>query len=96
MKIHDKITAMIRMTLHQSKNRIKIKNKLLETFYIRTDLRQGDPLSPISYSIQYSFRKKVLMKIFGGKLEDNSWSRTHKEIYKLFNEPSITGLVRAQ
>lgn len=49
MKMHGMIIAMIKIILHHSENRIKI-NKLSEKLYVRTGVRQGDPLPQI-YSI---------------------------------------------
>ncbi|KAJ8954674.1 hypothetical protein NQ318_011365 [Aromia moschata] len=43
------------------------------------------------------WERKVLRKIFGGKIQDGRWERrTNREIYDLFKEPNIIGIVRAQ
>ncbi|KAJ8954092.1 hypothetical protein NQ318_004397 [Aromia moschata] len=40
---------------------------------------------------------KVLRKIFGGKIQGGRWERrTNREIYDIFKEPNIIGIVRAQ
>ncbi|KAJ8950564.1 hypothetical protein NQ318_015697 [Aromia moschata] len=43
------------------------------------------------------WERKVLRKIFGGNIQDGRWERrTNREIYDLFKEPNIIGIVRAQ
>ncbi|KAJ8940693.1 hypothetical protein NQ318_017666 [Aromia moschata] len=43
------------------------------------------------------WERKVLRKIFGGKIQGGRWERrTNREIYDLFKEPNIIGIVRAQ
>ncbi|KAJ8954316.1 hypothetical protein NQ318_005903 [Aromia moschata] len=43
------------------------------------------------------WERKVLRKIFGGKIGVGRWKRrTNREIYEFFKEPNITGIVRLQ
>ncbi|KAJ8946766.1 hypothetical protein NQ318_018975 [Aromia moschata] len=43
------------------------------------------------------WERKVLRKIFGAKMKGGRWERrTNREIYDLFKEPNIIGIVRAQ
>jgi hypothetical protein len=56
-RIPSKIIRLTKMTLEMTYNKVKIQNKLSDSFVTNTGMRQGDP-SPLSFLTSLS--KKLL------------------------------------
>jgi retron-type reverse transcriptase len=49
--VKNKLTNLVKLTLQDRKLEVKINNYFIERFEVRSGVKQGDPLSPILFSI---------------------------------------------
>jgi retron-type reverse transcriptase len=49
--VSNKLINLVKLTLQGTKLKVKINNDYTEQFEVRTGVKQGDPLSPILFSI---------------------------------------------
>jgi hypothetical protein len=55
------------------------------------------PLSRLDERLLSTFERRILRYIFGPMEENGTWRRRYNhELYKLFNEPDITGYIKAK
>ena len=51
--VPDKVIRLIKLTLQQTKMKVKVNNTYTEWFETKTGVRQGDPLSALLFSVVF-------------------------------------------
>jgi hypothetical protein len=49
--IPDKLIKLLKLTMQRTKMKVKVNNRYSEWFETKTDVRQGDPLSSLLFSV---------------------------------------------